>query len=307
MMKVCLAIACSFALVSCGAPPKPKPKRKKIVKPKPKPKPLPKTYEIRLFRPVKVGFQYEVAISGKRVTKMLSRGKLVKRSSGTWEWTYSATVTVKAVSERGKPISEEHEVSSFILTKNGKTTRIPDDPIITATMKKGKKSFKINGRRAKRDLAGVLKAIIDLDKGTPPNDDLYGSSVQRKIGDSWPVSKEGVLAAFGKQFNSEALPLKAENIEGKVTLTEIKKVDGDDKLHLKVDMKLADAAPPLGRMKPTAGNVSFSVDGWISQDTSVPDLGNQTKKLTMHVEAKNFVLDYEQEQTAKYTYPKATK
>jgi len=304
-----LILACSFAFVACGGstPPPKKAKKKKVVKPKPKPKPLPKTHEVRLFRPVKVGFEYDIAVSGKRVTKMMSRGKVVKARSGTWEWSYSATVTVKAVSERGKPTMEEHEVSSFILTKNGKQTRIKDDPIVIATVKKGKKSFKINGKRAKREIADVLNAIVNLDKGSPPADELYGSSVQRKVGDTWPVNKAGVLAAFGKQFNSKTMPVKEENISGVVSLAGAEKRDGVDRLHLLVGVQIAKVAPPLGRMKPTAGEMTFSVDTWIAQDTGLADFGNETKKLKMHVEAKGFMLDYAQEQTAKYTYPKKDK
>lgn len=302
LFKTGLVAACALALGACGGTPKPKTKPKKVVKPKPKPKPLPKTYEIRLHRPVKVGFHYELAVMGKRVTTITP--KKGKPQQETWEYSYSATVYVKAVSERGKPTKEQHEVSSFILTKNGKPTKLPADPIIVGEIKNGKKAFKINGRRAKRGLSQVLRAIIDLDKGSPSADELYGTPKQHKVGESWDINKESVMKAFEGPFKNESLPLEMKNISGKVSLKEAADQDGVDKLHILVDMKIANAAPALGRAKPSAGSVAFSVDGWIAQDPEVTDFGNQTKKLVVHAETKRFNLDLVQEQTTKYTYPK---
>lgn len=300
LFTTCVAAAAALALGACGGAPKPAPKPK-IVKPTPKPKPLPKTYEIRLFRPVKVGFSYELAVMGSRVTTVTVKGKPRKEA---WEYSYSATVYVKAVSERGKPTAEQHEVSSFILTKNGKPTKMPPDPIIVATIKNGKKQFKINGRRVKQGLSQVLRAIIDLDKGSPSADELYGTPKQQKLGESWDVNKEAVMKAFEAPFKNDSLPLEMKNISGKVTLKEAANKNGVDELHILVDMKIANAAPALGRAKPSAGSVAFSVDGWIAEDPSVVDFGNQTKKLVVHAETKRFVLDYMQQQAAKYTYPK---
>lgn len=259
-------------------------------------------YTIKLARARKPGDKYKLTSKGKSSLKITQDGKPLPQSK-EYTWDYEAEVTVKAVSAKGESTAEDHKVIKLEITAKGATkTPIAKDAVVVATVKDGKEHFAVDGKPLGRKVRAVLKDIVNLDDGDGIDEEkVFGTADKKKVGDSWDVNVKDLVASWEAKFKGSALPLKAENITGKVTLAGDKEMNGIKALQLTMIVTMKNVAPPMGPVKAEKGDMTVSLEGWIPQDPASNAGNGGTKKMTMHIEgavgAAKIVTDMLQEST----------
>ncbi len=317
-MRALLTISVSTALlfaVGCGSKSGPATTGGTVTKPAEppatsKPTPVAKvkpteapSYAIKIERAMPVGFRYRFTSTGSRQLTILANGK-PSPAPGNMTWSYEAEVTVTAVSARGRAIAESHKIVKLSVTAKGKTRDLLSaGQVVKATVSGTKESFAVAGKPVAKDVAESLRDIVSLDTGKVSDDDVFGSKTKRKLGESWEVDRAALVKSFMRDMKGAPMPLKAENVAGKITLVRAETISGIPALSFKVEIRMSDVAPKMGPVKPTSGSIDLDMDAWLPTDTSSLAGRGDTKKMTMHVEGSagpsKLVIDMVQQATEK--------
>lgn len=118
---------------------------------------------------------------------------------------------------------------------------LPSQTVVMASVEGGKPQFTIKGKPAEGDTLLALAATIELKTAGPTNSEILGTDSPRKIGESWSVKPEPMVA----MFQAQRLVTTKEDIQGKSTLEKLVKVGGVDCLELSSKVYLKKFAPPL--------------------------------------------------------------
>ncbi len=260
-------------------------------------------YEVKITRPLKVGYKYKFTSTGKRDMKIMANGKPAP-GSGVMSWDYEAEVTVKAINDKGQATAEDHKVVKLEVTANGnKMTPLAKDKVVVATLKGEEETFTVDGKPAEKQVAGVMGEIVSLDDGKDDDDEMFGAKGKKKAGDSWDLNKAAMVKSWAAKAKDAPMPLKIENLSGKVTLVGPADVDGIKAVKFKVSVTMDKFAPKMGPIQPSAGSIKLEMNAWLPADTASVAGRGDTKKMTMHVEGTagpaKVVIDMVQEGTEK--------
>ena len=187
-------------------------------------------YEIRLVRAGKAGDRYSIQAEGEqlRQTALRSGEKTIRGSSEGFKVELSGEATVLEADARGHVTRALVRVGMLVRVLGlQRDEMLPAGTLVTEERAGARQRFLIDGRDATPLLKDLLEVVLSetSDPDAPTDDELMGTRERRKVGERWPVSREG-LARFLSQDRDINLEVKAEDVVGEGTLAAIERVDG---------------------------------------------------------------------------------
>ena len=197
-------------------------------------------YAIRLERPTTVGSRYRLSATGREVlrTKITAGDKTLHDSEEGFTFEFAADATVLEVTPKGRATRKSFTVISAKLTEGGVSKPIlPAGAIVVALVQEGRLTFQSDGKTVEPQVAKALGSVITLPVSPADDDDIFGSRVRRKAGESWGVNLDAVMTLL-KSIGGEA---RREDVTGSVML---EKVEGNH-LFLRGSMRVGKVLMPL--------------------------------------------------------------
>lgn len=205
---------------------------------------LAQSYEIRLERPEKVGQKSRIVVSARRsLTVTATEGEKVTLVKSERLFVEADGVQI-ALEVNAKGATTNLSIQFDKLDKLEGTLRtalLPKGSTVTASSTGNKVTFELDGKPVSTELRDAL-ALLHLLPRRPDaanDDDVFGTSERKKVGDSWPINAE----RCAQDFWDAGLPVAKENFTGTVTLDRLAKVGELDCLQVSVNFAEKGIAP----------------------------------------------------------------
>ncbi|MBA3939076.1 MAG: hypothetical protein H0X38_16640 [Planctomycetes bacterium] len=180
----------------------------------------------------------------------------------------SAKAEVLAIAADGREITTAFTVTTSTVTRAGVPGELlPKGTVITADSSGGKTVFSINGAAAAPELAQALEVVIHMSNPKNRNDDqIFGSTTRRAVGDSWPVDGAAAVADLVREGKLQVDPA---DFTGKTTVVELVPGGSAPALRISAVMELGKVAMPLPPgMSVTKGSFTGHFTGLFPVDVS---------------------------------------
>jgi hypothetical protein len=201
-------------------------------------------YDIKLTRPMKPGAEYHMAMSGQTEEKNVAKDgvKAAQSEATKSSIDFEAAVKVAEVDKNGTPSKVTLTVEKCVM-KAGKEEKTPivKGTVVVAYIKDKESVFEIAGKPAEEAAAQALAMAVDLGKGLPSDDEVFGSKVRRIVGDKWDMDAAGAA----KHIEGEGMTAAKEDIKGTVTLSRVVKIGATECLDVECDMSIGKFTAPL--------------------------------------------------------------
>ncbi len=227
-------------------------------------------YEIKLARTAKVGDHYAVVSKGameQHMTMTLAGAPQPARDQ-VIAAELSAQAEVLAISADGREITTAFTVTTSAVTRAGVPGELlPKGTVIKADSSAGKAVYSINGAAAAPELAQALEVVIHMSNPKNRNDDqIFGSTTRRAVGDSWPVDGAAAVADLVKEGKLQVDPA---DFTGKTSVVELVPGGSAPALRISAVMELGKVAMPLPPgMSVTKGSFTGHFTGLFPVDVS---------------------------------------
>jgi hypothetical protein len=235
-------------------------------------------YEIRLDRPTAAGTRYRLSTTGHEVlrTKVTTGDKTLKEDEEGFTLELVADVTDLELSAKGRPTRKSFTVVSSKLTEGGSSkTLLPAGSAVLVFLQGGRAIYQIGGKEAEAGVAKALSSVISVPVSPTGDDDLFGSRVRRKVGESWGVNVDDAMALL-KEIGVEG---RREDVTGSTTL---EKVEGN-RLFLRGSLRIANVLLPLPiGFKPERGELRAEFSGRFPVENSAERV-DQTQRIVFDV------------------------
>ncbi len=93
-------------------------------------------------------------------------------------------------------------LSSKITRADSNGPILPNGTQVIASIQNGQTVYEVNQKLVDEAVAGALRSVITLHLASVADDDMYGTSTPKKIGESWPISVDAMkklLKEIGSQ------------------------------------------------------------------------------------------------------------
>jgi len=199
-------------------------------------------YQIQIHRPMKVGEQYQVQVSGTQSESMTvtSNGNPVKDKREDFTVDYKSVEKVDEVDSIGRETKTTSTIEKLVKTEGGVAKELlPKGTVVVSSLSGRNQIHEVGGQPVDAETAKVLSLVISLGKGGPSDDAAFGTKDRKKAGESWEPNVPAIMEALGESFGG-----KMENVKSKGTLVAVTKDAGGDVLKLDVHVE-GNAQPPL--------------------------------------------------------------
>jgi len=213
-------------------------------------------YAIKLTRPDKPGFKYEVARTATlKTARSLKEGEtLLKSSSSVMTIDFASERTVLEVNDRGGDTKCSYKIARCtVTTGNAAGELLSVGTEVIASVEDGKKVFRVNDAVVSPRVSEVLNEVVSLSRAQATDDDVFGTAERKKIGETWPINSTLAAADLSK----EGPPVKPEDITGTVKLVGLAKIGEIPCLEVSADVSLKTTNPPPSM--PAFEGFTFSV------------------------------------------------
>jgi hypothetical protein len=197
-------------------------------------------YQIRLQQPGKVGMMYRLSGIGAQTDRatITSGGKMIQSTENVFTVELTAEVTELETEAKGHVTRKSLIVISSKITKGSASEPLlPQGTVVLATVEGGRTVFKVNGESVADDVAKGLSSLISVYTGGPDDDEVFGTRIRRRVGESWSLDADAVTA-FLKEIDAQA---PKEAISGKTTLLKVE----DNHLFISASMIVKQLVMPL--------------------------------------------------------------
>jgi hypothetical protein len=198
-------------------------------------------YQIKLFRPEKVGNTYKTVINGseRRETSTTVDGKRIAPKPEGIVYEISGVKEITKINDRGQVVGLTFTVEQCLkLDGDKKTEVLPKDTVVLACVdgKTTKFVAKDSSVTLPPDAFRILPFAIDLNNGgILVNDDTFGTTDSKKVGEVWPVNSEFVAKDFNTRSGMD-LSTKKEDVTGEAKLVGVKETQGMTCLDLRLNV-----------------------------------------------------------------------
>ena len=239
-------------------------------------------YAIRLSRAQSVGDRYRLDAKGKtrERQRVTVGGQKTENNETEVSVHLVAAATVLAVDTKLQATRTEYRIESCRKSSSGKTEEVlPAGSKVIAESKAGETVFTIDGQPAAKETAEALKAVISgHDPDSPTDDEIFGTTDRKRIGDTWSIDSATAARALSKREVS----VSPKDLQGTVRLEGVRTINGDNALevssHIRAD-RIEVARPEGLRLEKSTMEGDFA--GLVSVDTQsrshLPD------KVQLHV------------------------
>jgi len=242
-------------------------------------------YEIKLARPGKKGDRYRIEASGEQLRQVALRsgGQTIPGSSEGFKVELAGEATVLEADAQGNVTRAQVRVSTLARVVGLRRDEMLDaGTLVTESRAGARQRFQIDGR----DVPPVIKDLLEVvlaettDPAVPNDDELVGTRERKKVGEGWPVNREG-LARFVSGDRDISLEVKPGDVEGSGRLAALEKVDGVECQRIDVAFSFLgtpriDPPPPPG----ASAKVTVRMSNLVPVDTRMDALG-QASQITM--------------------------
>jgi len=243
-------------------------------------------YSIKLLRPLTVGARsnYTGQAMIRETTTIAKEGQVLNRSREEFSIDLKAIREILAVDAQGRGTAMSFSVVYCVKAIGNKVKDLaPRGSVIKAIFKDGKEHFTIDGQPAGVEASEALSVLLVIADGGPTNDQIFGVSGKKKIGDSWSVNAEHAVQGFA----STGLKVAAADVTGSVHLKEKVSANGSDCLVIAGDMNFSKLTVPLpGDFLFRGGQLQYQFSGKFPLDQTTETVFEK-KTMTLTVEAEN--------------------
>ena len=205
-----------------------------------------KDYAIQLTRKATVGEHYGFLAdsSQEQLVNVSVDGQAMPPRTVVTKVLITAAGEVLALTPAGRETKARFVIEKAVVSTGGPSVELlPPGTEVVAEQTGGKTAFLVGGVPAKREIAHALDvAGIEMASDEIASDDqIFGTSARRKVGDSWPVNATAAAADLTKK----GVTVEPGNLTGTTTLAEIVRSDNQDALRITSTMAMKNVTPPL--------------------------------------------------------------
>ncbi len=156
---------------------------------------LAQSYPIKLDPHEKTGQTYHLVATtiDSTTAEATASGQLIKKAEESFTAELSANVTIEEASSSGWATRKRFTVLASKITRGSNTGLIlPSGTEVIASIQNGQTVYEVNQKPVDEEIAGYLRAVISLHLASVADDDMYGTSTPKKVGESWPVSVDAM-------------------------------------------------------------------------------------------------------------------
>jgi len=235
-------------------------------------------YAVRLARPVAAG-EKRLAVgsleSDDHLAGMKSGAASDQRQTATIH--YVVATEILEVSARGNVLRATLTVRRLTKESGGTTVELAKPgAVVSARLVGRERVFELAGARLAPDLQTALAAALPLHADDEPtDDDLFGTTQRRRVGESWPANAE-LFARFG----AASVTFDPQDVAGTVTLAAVKPVHGEPCLEVRWKLEARHGAfkagsLPLGFSGATS-SMSLTGSALVPVAPALPPAGRET-------------------------------
>jgi len=241
-----------------------------------------KEYEVRLSRSFKIGQDFEYIGTGENVDKTIVKIKGREPViTNTYLWCeIVGKFTVLKIDKLNRPVEFKLLVSNSgkRISKNGvKQALLQKGTLLFCKVGDKKQEFLIDSVPVDKDIYVALKTLFSSRNSKTTDDDIFGTSDKKKIGDSWSVNIDNIFSSdVFKSFKFEA----KDSIKGTTKLDKLIVKDGFNCLHLSSSMNFKKFHPSAlpSTMDLTGSTITINMSGLFPVDTTLAPLNMKMKK-----------------------------
>jgi hypothetical protein len=235
-------------------------------------------YEVRLTRPAAAG-EKRLAVGSLSSDDHLSgtREGAPSDQRQTSTIRYVVATEIQAVSPKGNALRATLTVRRLVKESGGVTLELAKPgAVVTARLAGRERVFELLGARLAPDLQQALAGAVQLRADDEPtDDDLFGTSQRRRVGESWKANGE-LFAGFG----AASVTFDPKDVAGTVTLAGVKTVNGKPCLEVRWKLDARHGSFKPGSLPPgfagTTNSMSVTGSVLVPVDAGVPPAGRET-------------------------------
>src|SRR5262245_49629610 len=201
-------------------------------------------YVVRFTRPSKVGDRVRLDAKGTtREQERITVGDQAQTDDKDLSVHLVAEATILAIDSRADATRIEYLIESCQKTSAGKTEDVlaAGRRVVAESDAQGNTVFTVDGDPALEDIAKALGVVIAAHTpGAPQDDEIFGTTERRKVGDTWSINTPTMSMFLSKS----GLKVAPENLRGTVSLDGVRTVGGIKALaltaHLSADRMALD-------------------------------------------------------------------
>jgi hypothetical protein len=235
-------------------------------------------YAVRLARPAAAG-EKRLAVGSLESDDHLAGKKAGAASDERQMATihYVVATEILEVSARGNALRATLTVRRLTKESGGTTLELAKPgAVVSARLVGRERVFELAGARLAPDLQTALAAALPLRADDEPtDDDLFGTTQRRRVGESWPANAD-LFARFG----AASVTFDPKDVAGTVTLAAVKPVHGEPCLEVRWKLEARHGAFKAGSLPLgfSGATTSMSVTGsaLVPVAQALPPAGRET-------------------------------
>jgi hypothetical protein len=235
-------------------------------------------YEVRLSRSAAAG-EKRLAVGSLSSDDHLSgtRDGAPSDQRQTSTIRYVVATEIQEVSPKGNALRATLTVRRLVKESGGVSLELAKPgAVVTAKLAGRERIFELLGARLAPDLQQALAAAVQLRADDEPtDDDLFGTSQRRRVGESWKANG-GLFAGSG----AASMTFDPRDVAGTVTLAGVKPVHGQPCLEVRWKLDARHGFFKPGNLPPgfagTTSTMSVTGSVLVPVDAALPPAGRET-------------------------------
>jgi hypothetical protein len=190
---------------------------------------------------------------------------------------YVVATEIQEVSPKGNALRATLTVRRLVKESGGVSLELAKPgAVVSARLAGHERVFELLGARLAPDLQQALAAAVPLRADDEPtDDDLFGTSQRRRVGESWKANGE-LFAGFG----AASMTFDPKDVSGTVTLAGVKTVKGQPCLEVRWKLDARHGSFKPGSLPPgfagTTSSMSVTGSALVPVEAGVPPAGKET-------------------------------
>ena len=192
-------------------------------------------YAIKMHQPLKVGQRYKFTAVASEYSEnsMSSEQRVLKNQKEELSLEMESEATVLAADAKGRPTKESHTIVK-LLQGAGKEPMLAAGTKVIASRTGSKAVFEIGGKPTTGVVAKALDLAVSITSGGPTDDEIFGTTERKKVGDRWPMNESLALKDANEKVATAGLSVAS--VKGTTTLQKVTTDGGVEVIHLLANM-----------------------------------------------------------------------
>jgi hypothetical protein len=218
-----------------------------------------------LDRAERAGDQYhlEATSTNKTTTNITVSGQLMRSTEDWFSVSLSADVTIVEANSTNWATRKRVKVLSSKWTRTGNTgPLLPEGAILDARIAGGRTLYEVDNKPVDEEVGRMLAAVINLHVSSQGDDDMFGTTSPKAVGESWTVNADSTKSLL-KEMKSQG---GRQEIHGTGSL---ERIEGNH-LFVRSSITVYDVLLPTAGVVPEGGEVGIDYWGRIPLQQSDP-------------------------------------